>query len=203
LIARVLKDTTEALILALIVFLIIQGSVRNFQVYGSSMAPTLDDGQYLLVNRLVYLKVDTGRLSRMIPFWNVEEPSQRFAIHPPQRGEVIVFRSPRQPDQDFVKRVVGLPGEEIEVRNGAVYIDGSALEEPYLDRRDNSNRAPIKLGEGEYFMMGDNRGNSNDSRTWGPLHVGNVRGKVWVVYWPFSALQVLDTATSLGRDSLR
>ncbi len=197
--SRAAREITEALILALIVFLVFQGSVRNFRVDGSSMVPTLEGGQYLLVNKLVYLKLDTGRLSRIIPFWKADNPSQHFAVHPPKRGEVIVFRFPRDPSKDFVKRVVGLPGEEVEVRSGTVYLDGVALDEPYLSRQDNSSSPPVQLEEDEYYVMGDNRRSSNDSRTWGPMPEANLRGKVWVVYWPFSALQVLDAASSFAR----
>ncbi len=197
--SRAAREITEALILALIVFMVIQGSVRNFRVDGSSMVPTLEGGQYLLVNKLVYLKLDTGRLSRIIPFWKADNPSQQFAVHPPKRGEVIVFRFPRDPSKDFVKRVIGLPGEEVEVKSGTVYLDGVALDEPYLTRQDNSSSPPVQLKEDEYFVMGDNRRSSNDSRSWGPMPGANLRGKVWVVYWPFSALQVLDAASSFAR----
>ena len=78
----------------------------------------------------------------MIPFWNVDEPKAHFAIHPPKRGDVIVFRFPVDPSKDFVKRVVGLPGEEVELRNGTVYIDGVLLEEPYLTEPDTSTEPP-------------------------------------------------------------
>ena len=200
--SRAAREITEALILALIVFLVFQGSVRNFRVDGSSMVPTLEGGQYLLVNKLVYFKLDTGRLSRIIPFWNVDEPSQHFAVHPPERGELIGFRFPRDPTEDFVTRVIGLPGEEVEVRSGKVYVDGMFLDEPYLSRPDNSSSPPVLLEDDEYFVMGDNRRSSNDSRNWGPMPEANLRGKVWVVYWPFSAFQVLDAASSFVRSPI-
>ena len=197
---RIARELTEALVLALIVFLVLQGSITNFKVDGSSMRPTVEDGQYLLVNRLVYFKIDTGRIARMIPFWNVDEPEGHFAVHPPERGEVIVFRFPGDPTKDFVKRVIGLPGEVVEIRSGTVYVDGVPLEEPYLTKRDSSYESPLSLKEKEYYVLGDNRPNSRDSRHWGPVPQENVLGKVWLVYWPFSQVQLLNPVSSvLGR----
>lgn len=197
--SRAIREITEALILALIVFLVIQGSVRNFKVDGSSMLPSLKSGQFLLVNKLVYFKLDTSRLSKVIPFWDEDTPSNHFAIHPPRRGEVIVFRFPRDPSKDFVKRVIGLPGEEVEVVSGIPYIDGVVLEEPYLTSHDRSRSAPVLMGDGEYFVMGDNRRSSNDSRSWGAVPEENIFGKVWVVYWPFSQAEILNTASSFTK----
>ena len=197
--SRVVREAVEAVALALVVFLFLQISVSNFKVDGSSMQPTVEHGQYLLINKLVYFQVDTGRLARVIPFWSEEEPEGHFAIHPPNRGEVIVFRFPRDPEKDFVKRVLGLPGEEVQVRNGMVYIDGVLLEEPYLAERDRSNDGPTLLKEREYYVIGDNRRNSRDSRTWGPVPEENIRGKVWLVYWPFSQVQLLNPTPSFLR----
>ena len=194
---RIAREIVEAVILALVVFLLLQTSVRNFKVDGSSMVPTLEGGQYLLVNQLVYFRIDVARLSKVVPFWKVSEPTHRFAIHAPERGEVIVFQFPGDPDKDFVKRVVGLPGEEIELLAGTVLVNGEPLDEPYLDRKDRSNDGPLELGPGEYYVLGDNRGRSNDSRTWGPVPESNIRGKVWVVYWPFSGLQVLKVPSKI------
>ena len=196
---RAFKEISEALILALIVFLVIQGSVRNFKVDGSSMVPNLHNGQFLLVNKLVYFKLDTSRLSSVIPFWDEDTPTNHFAIHPPRRGEVIVFRFPNDPRKDFVKRVIGLPGEEVELVSGTPYINGVPLNEPYLTSKDRSNSVPLLLGDGDYFVMGDNRRRSNDSRNWGAVPEENILGKVWVVYWPFTQAQILDTASSFAR----
>ena len=194
--ARVGREIIEAVVLAAVVFLLLQTTVRNFRVDGSSMDPTLVDGQYLLVNRLVYLNVDLDRLSRIVPFWSADEDSSRHAIHAPRRGEIIVFefpdRNPNNAKKDFVKRVVGLPGETIRMHNGEVFVNEELLEEPYLTDKDNSNAPEITLGEGEYYVLGDNRGQSNDSRAWGAVPKENVRGKVWMVYWPAPQVQVLN-----------
>ena len=202
--SRVARDIIEAVVLAAAVFLLLQATVRNFKVDGSSMDPTLEGGQYLLVNRLVYLRLDMERLSSIVPFWKAEDNSPRYAVHSPNRGEVIVFKFPRDETKDFVKRVVGLPGEVIEMKNGDVIVNGEVLEEPYLapNNKDNSTRDPIQLKDGEYYVLGDNRARSNDSRNWGPVPEANLRGKVWMVYWPFSGIQtlnVIDRIPGIGK----
>ena len=190
--ARVLREIIEAVVLAVVVFMLLQATVRNFKVDGSSMDPTLMDGEFLLVNRLVYLRIDRERLARIVPFWRVREESPRYAIHAPKRGEIIVFQFPLDPNKDFVKRVVGLPGETIEMRDGRVFVNGGLLEEPYLTVKDRSNAAPVRLKEGEYYVLGDNRSHSNDSRSWGPVPEANLRGKVWMVYWPVPGIHILN-----------
>ena len=201
--SRVLRELVEAVVLALIVFLVIQTSVRNFKVDGSSMHPTLEGGHYLMVNKLVYFQLDVDRLSRIVPFWEVYEPSARFAVHPPKRGEVIVFHFPKDTSKDFVKRVIGLPGELVEVRQGTVYIDDVPLNEPYIDGRDTSTAKQIRLRDDEYYVLGDNRGSSNDSRTWGPVSERHVLGKVWFVYWPISELRLLNDFSGAAHGLLR
>ena len=198
---RVAREIAEAVTLAAIVFLLLQTTVRNFKVDGSSMDPTLVHGQYLLVNRLVYLNVEMGRLSTIIPFWNVEVESSRHAIHPPRRGEIIVFefpdKNPNNPRKDFVKRVVGLPGETIRIHHGEVLVDGQLLDEPYLAENGRSNSHEITLGEGEYYVLGDNRNHSSDSRAWGVVPKENVKGKVWMVYWPAPEIQFLNVLAKI------
>ena len=190
--ARVSREIIEAVVLAVVVFMLLQTTVRNFKVDGSSMNPTLEAGQYLLVNRLVYLRIDMERLSKIVPFWRVEEESLRYAVHAPNRGDIIVFRFPLDPDKDFVKRVVGLPGELIELQAGTLFVNGDTLEEPYLTSKHRSNAAPLQLGEGEYYVLGDNRAASNDSRNWGAVSEANLIGKVWIVYWPAPGIQILN-----------
>ena len=202
--SRVARDIIEAVVLAAVVFLLLQSTVRNFKVDGSSMDPTLEGGQYLLVNRLVYLRLDMERLSGIVPFWQAEDTTPRYAVHSPNRGEIIVFKFPRDETKVFVKRVIGLPGEVIEMKNGDVIINGEVLEEPYLapNNKDNSTRDPIQLEDGEYYVLGDNRARSNDSRNWGPVPEANLRGKVWMVYWPFSGIQtlnVMDRIPGIGK----
>jgi len=190
--SRVGRDIIEALVLAVVVFMLLQTTVRNFKVDGSSMDPTLEHGQFLLVNRLIYLQIDKDRLSKIIPFWKSDDSSSHYSISKPKRGAIIVFQFPRDPSKDFVKRVVGLPGEVIEMRDGRVIVDGAVLEEPYLTAKDSSNKGEFKLGDDEYYVLGDNRSHSNDSRSWGPVPEANLRGKVWAVYWPVPGIQILN-----------
>ena len=194
--ARVGREIIEAVVLATVVFMLLQVTVRNFRVEGYSMDPTLEHGQYLLVNRLVYLQVDMGRLAEIVPFWKAGEGMSRHVIHAPKRGEVIVFEfpdsNPNNPKKDFVKRVVGLPGETIRMNAGTVFVNEVELDEPYLAEKDGSHAAEITLGEVEYFVLGDNRAHSNDSRSWGAVPEANLRGKAWLVYWPAPEIQVLN-----------
>ena len=182
---RLLREAVEALILALLVLALLQVTVRNFRVEGSSMAPTLESGQFLVVDQASFFTFDRERLARAVPFWTVEQSRPEYAFDPPQRGEIIVFHSPPDPEKDFVKRVLGVPGETVEVHQGTVYVNGKAIPEPYLRRRDHSSAPAVTLGEGQYYVIGDNRRNSNDSRVWGPVAEEDIVGRVWLVYWPW------------------
>ena len=186
----VLREILEALALAIVVFILIQASAQNFRVEGSSMAPTLEGQQYLLVNKLIFFKFDTERFSRIIPFLDVGKSDVSRPFRPPKFGEIIVFRFPGDPERDFVKRVIGLPGDEVEVVDGMVMVNGATYNEPYLKEVYPYNMEPQSLNEREYFVMGDNRAHSNDSRNWGPVPEENVVGKVWLIYWPFSEVGV-------------
>jgi len=190
---RLAREITEAVLIALLVLVVLQTTVRNFKVEGSSMVPTLDGGQYLVVDQASFFKFDKERLSRAVPFWKASEAEPQFAFDPPTRGEVIVFNYPLDPSKDFVKRVVGLPGETVEVQGGIVLVDGKALPEPYLQRKDSSDAPPLTLGEKEYYVIGDNRRNSNDSRSWGAVPEDSIVGRVWLVYWPWNDIHFVDS----------
>ena len=190
---RVAREIIEALLLALVVLIALQLTVRNFKVEGSSMSPTLEGGQYLVVDQVSFFKFDWERFSRAVPFWRAAPAEPEYAFGPPDRGEIIVFHYPVNPDKDFVKRVVGLPGETVAVRRGTVYVNGAALAEPYLRVRDSSSAAPLSLGDGEYYVIGDNRRNSNDSRDWGAVPEENIIGRVMLVYWPWDDIRIVDS----------
>jgi signal peptidase I len=157
------------------------------------MAPTLESGQFLVVDQASFLMFDRERLSRAVPFWKVAESPPEFAFDPPERGEIIVFEYPKDDTKDFVKRVLGLPGETVEVRSGTVYVNGEAIWEPYLQRRDGSSTPQLTLGEREYYVIGDNRRNSNDSRAWGAVPEDHIVGRVWLVYWPWDDIHFVDS----------
>ncbi len=190
---RLAREVVEALLIVLVALLVFQFTVRNFKVEGSSMTPTLEGGQYLVVDRISLFKFDKERMSRAVPFWNAPESDPEYIFDPPSRGEVIVFHYPLDPEKDFVKRVVGLPGEVVEVRNGTVYVNGEPLREPYLRARDRSQAFPLTLGQKEYYVIGDNRRNSNDSRSWGAVPEDNIVGRVRLVYWPWDDIQFVDS----------
>ena len=183
-----LKEFTEALIMALIVFLLLQVSVQNFRVEGSSMSPTIKPGEYVTVNKLGYIKVDMARFSRLIPFWDASDKGEVFPFQPggPDRGDVVVFRFPQDPSRNFVKRIIGLPGEQVSIIHGATYIDGQLLDETYLKVKPRDENLEFEpLGEDEYFVMGDNRPYSNDSRHWGEnfaVPLDSIIGGKWLNY---------------------
>lgn len=107
----------------------------------------------------------------------------------PQRGDVIIFHSPQDPSRTLIKRVIALPGEEVEIKDGQVYItdindDTSILDEPYINEEPNYTYGPRVVPEDEYFVLGDNRNHSTDSRSWGMLPRENIIGKAWLCYWP-------------------
>ena len=180
-----LEDMLETIALALLMFLALQVSVRNYRVELSSMEATLFAKDRLVVNKLVYLHLDSEVVDGLVPFVDVwDDQSALFPFHPPRRGDVIVFRYPKDPSRDFVKRVIGLPGETVEIHRGAVRIDGEVLDEPYLEERDLSSLGPTLVPPESYFVMGDNRDGSSDSRHWGTVPLENIVGKVFVRYWP-------------------
>ncbi len=156
----ILREVVETAVLTLVIFLIVRLAFQNFRIEGHSMEPNLHHGQFLIVNKLVYY------------------------LHPPERGDVVVFHSPQNPRKDFIKRVVGLPGEEVEIREGRVFVNDVRLEETYIARPSNPSWGPEVVGEFEYFVLGDNRSNSSDSRNWGMLDGDAVIGKAWISYWP-------------------
>lgn len=157
---RLIWDVVETVALALILFLLIRNVVQNFRIEGHSMEPNFHDGQYLVVNRLAY----------------------RFGK--PARGDVIVFRYPNDPSRDFIKRVVGLPGEKVEIRMGQVFINDQPLIEPYGPAESTYSAPPIIVAQDQLYVLGDNRANSSDSHNWGPLPMSYVVGKAVLCYWP-------------------
>ena len=160
----ILREIAETVFLALVLVFLIQLVIRNFRVDGQSMEPNLHHGQYLMVDKVSY----------RLP----------FNLRSPQYGDVIVFVPPSQPDKDFVKRIIGLPGDTVEIKKGAVFINGQPGSNSYLARLDMSSMPARTIPPDEVFVLGDNRPNSNDSRSWGTLKIEEIVGRVWVSYWP-------------------
>ena len=206
LIGRATADTVRALvrelietaILALLIFLALRFSVQNYRVEGPSMQPTLFGGQHLMVNRLVYLRFDPGDLPSFLPFVDDGPERHLFPFHSPHRGEVVVFRFPDE-DRDFVKRIIGVAGDTVQVDQGQVFLNGQPLDEPYVTQRGGRDMGAITVAEGSYFVLGDNRPRSDDSRPgpggspgdWRPVPVDSVIGRVWLRYWPWDQLDLL------------
>ena len=156
-----LREIVETVVLSLIIFFFITTFLlQNFRVLLSSMEPTLHEGQFIMVNKLAY------------------------RLHPPERGDIVILKYPRNPERDFIKRIVGLPGEKVEIREGEVHINDQPLQEPYVRYPGNYSWGPRRVGEDEFFVLGDNRLNSHDSRAWGMLPRENIVGKAWLCYWP-------------------
>jgi signal peptidase I len=157
--SNLLREIIETALLTAIIFLLVNTATGRFRIEGQSMEPNLHDGEYVIVDKVSY------------------------ALHAPERGDVIVLLRPN-PDKDLIKRIIGLPGDTLEVRNGQVYVNGAALTEPYLNQPTNSTIPARQVEPGRYFVMGDNRNNSSDSRSFGSISRSDIVGRAWFVYWP-------------------
>lgn len=174
-----LSQTIVVIICILLALLVLHVSIQTFRIDGESMEPTLQNQEFVLINKVAYL------------------------LQPPARGDIIVFQYPLNPQQTYVKRIIAMPGDIISVINETVIINGVALHENYLNKDDALNPYPAInnyiVGPDEYFVMGDNRGDSSDSRDWGFVPRQNIIGKAELVYWPSSAhnLGVLPNVSSV------
>lgn len=163
-----IREVLITLTLAIVIFFLIQATVDSSVVVGCSMEPSLDDGQRLLINKVVYM------------------------FHEPERGDIIVFDPPDSlgSENDFIKRIIGLPGERIEIKDGVVYIhqDGqvSPLDEPYIEDPPRYDFQGEVIPDNEYFVLGDNRNNSNDSRGGWTVSREDIVGKAWLSIWPLA-----------------
>jgi len=166
--AEVFADMVKTMLLALLLALLIRTFfVEVYLVFGPSMEPSLYEGERVLVNKLAY---------------HVREP---------RTGEVVVFVEPGGRNRSLVKRVVGVSGQELEVRSGNVFVDGEIAREHYVISPSEDTMPPQTVDEGEIFVMGDNRSNSVDSRYFGPVSVDAIRGKAFLVFWPLSRFHLL------------
>jgi signal peptidase I len=167
------RDLLIAIGLALVIIVFLYQPVK---VEGTSMAPLLSDQERIFINKFVY----------------------RF--EPIERGDVVVFWYPLDRSKSFIKRVVGLPGEKVEIRQGVVYVNGHAIQEPYVPSQyeDISDFGPIRVPRGSYFVMGDHRISSNDSRVFGPVASKYIYGRAVFAYWPvdhFGSLYTTEAST--------
>ena len=184
------RDTVEAIAVALLLAFVIRAFVvQAFKIPSGSMLETLQIGDQLLVTKFAY----DVRLPSNI-WLDTTDGKVLKKTGDPQRGDIIVFKFPEDESKDFIKRVIGLPGDTLELRNKVVYINGVALDEPYV-RHTKYTREPIRDDFGpftvpadEFFVMGDNREGSYDSRWWGPVKRQKIVGKALVIYWSWGSL---------------
>jgi signal peptidase I len=183
-----LREIFETILLTLLIFLLVRTVVQNFKVEGSSMEPNLHSGQYLLVNKLAYLQIDPKSIEERVPIVKAPFTQPIDIFGEPHRGDVVVFRFPKDPSRDFIKRVIGVPGDTVEVRERQVLVNGRVLDEPYLRDQDQPRypAPPIVVPPGQFYVLGDNRNNSSDSHVWGLVPRDNVIGRAWLSYWPQS-----------------
>jgi len=197
-----IRELAETLLLAALIFLAVRASFQNFRVEGASMMPSLDNGEYLIVNKLTYAELDLS-IFNWLPFFDAGSDPMHHLWNSPSRGDVIVFRAPTSPNRDFIKRIIGLPGDTVQIdsASGQVTVNGKTLDEPYIQGRTQCTQSPgskctfnVPLagtpqahdtcGSDEcYFVMGDNRENSSDSRGGWMVPRENIIGKTLVTYW--------------------
>jgi signal peptidase I len=171
---RFVIDVVETLVLSVILFAAINAVSARIRVDGASMEPTLQSGEFVIVNKLAYV------------------------LGEPKIGDVIVFHFPRDPEQEYIKRVIGLPGDQVLIEDGRVYVNGELLEEEYIAA------SPVYENQWEVppdslFVLGDNRNNSSDSHSWGPVPLEYVVGKAFLIYWPptqWGVISQLSTANA-------
>jgi signal peptidase I len=160
-------EILQTLLMAVILYFLIDTVVGRVRVENISMQPTLHEGQFVLVNKMAY---------RLGDF---------------ERGDVIVFHYPRNPEEDYIKRVIGLPGDVVEVRDEHVYINNQQLEEPYIASPPQYTNS-WSIPDGQIFVLGDNRNQSSDSHSWGFVPEDYVVGKALIIYWPINDLKILN-----------
>lgn len=162
-----LLETLQTIVLAVVLYFLIDSVVARVRVENISMLPTLQPGEFVVVNKLAY------RLGQ------------------PQRGDIVVFHMPINPEEDYIKRLIGLPGDVVKAEGGKVYVNGTLIQEPYLiENVDYTGEWTVP--EKAYFVLGDNRVQSYDSHSWGFVPAENMVGKALFIYWPFNQFKILD-----------
>ena len=178
---RLIREYAEAIITALLLALVIRAYIiQAFKIPSGSMIPTLVIGDHILVNKFIY--------GTKIPF----SDKSILVFRKPEKGDIIVFKYPEDPKKDFIKRVIATGGDTIEERNKIVYVNGKETKEPFAYHSDNfirvrgdprDNFGPLIVPEHKFFVMGDNRDQSYDSRYWGFVDEKEIRGKALIIYW--------------------
>jgi len=157
---RFFRDIIAPILVGLAFFALFQVTVGSFKVYGSSMLPGIEQGDYILVSKATYF------------------------LGEPQRGDIIVLHSPQDPNTDLIKRIIALPGDTVKIKDNTVFVNDTALVEPYTLEPPHYLLLPEEIPAGNYFVLGDNRNNSSDSHRGWTLPRKNIIGKAWITYWP-------------------
>ncbi len=188
---RAFRELAETVITAAIIFVVLQAATQTFRVVGPSMQPRLVNGQHLLVNKFVYTAIDSDILADLLP-WVDDAPSgqSRYLFHGPDRNDIIVFQPPGNELSDFVKRVIGIPGDEIDIHDGKVFVNGKERVGDIRTLPRGGLEFPLTVPENRYFVLGDNRNASNDSRAWGFVRADDIVGRVLARYWPPSSFKL-------------
>jgi signal peptidase I len=153
-----IREIIETLLLTVFIFWLVNTATGRFRIEGFSMLPTLQEGEYVIIDKLSYY------------------------LNEPERGDIIVLHFPNDRSRDFIKRVIGIPGDQIDISDGVVTINGVPLSEPYINA-EPSYDGTWQVPEGQYFVLGDNRNNSSDSHNWSFLPRDDIVGKAWLIYW--------------------
>ncbi|MFH1995746.1 MAG: signal peptidase I [Candidatus Omnitrophota bacterium] len=187
-IRREVKEWSESLIIALILALLIRAFiVQAFKIPSGSMMPTLKVGDRIFVNKFIY--------GARIPFTKLRLPNLRE----PERGDIVVFKSPTEPKKDFIKRLIATGGETVEIRDGDIYIDNAIVRDPriiknryYYNRGEfGDENSATKVPEGSFYVLGDNSDSSRDSRFWGFVPKDSIVGKAILIYWPIPRVRIV------------
>ena len=179
----IFREISETFVIVMLVFLALQITIRTYQVEGYSMAPTMEHTDYVLVNKIVYTKFEKNVINNFLPFVDIQSQEVMFPFHSPQRGEIVIFKYPQDESREFVKRVVGIPGDLVEIKKGYVYVNAEKITEKYVSYRDTDSTRKFQVESYSYFVLGDNRISSNDSRDWGVVPARNIVCKPWVTLW--------------------
>lgn len=165
-----LKETFQTILLAVVLYLLIDAVIARVRVENISMVPTLNPGEFLIVNKLAY------------------------KLGPVQRGDIVVFHYPNNPSEDYIKRVIGIPGDTVSIAETHVIVNGHEIEEPYIVNEYSFESGEWQVPPGSLFVLGDNRKHSSDSQEWGFVPLENLVGKALMRYWPLNRIDIVSRA---------
>ena len=201
--AKFISETIETVLITLVVFIVLQTAIQNFQVQGSSMKPTLLPADRIVVNKIPTFRIPMGTIGDTLPWLLSSDEKDHYLFGKHDRGSIVVFKSPDESGQDLVKRIIGIPGDTISINDGKVFVNGNLIEEPYVESQGSSKTSDLQVPNNHYFVLGDNRPWSNDSRHWVFSFVEEslIIGKAWMIYWPKDRMSVLKSEERLDPEN--